>query len=322
MLTDRKVSFARAGSTTVLLLLLLWTAGCEPPKESGTKQEESSKFIRYTVKSYLHTIQILDNLGFTREAFEKGMKRIPRVELTRISSRWSREARDIPVEEKKGIFLRLLASGTLQANEEIAKEREKLLRIVRKMSTGPVSRKESAFLRDLAGKYGVIEKRSDPLLPEGVRELIRRVDIVPPSLVVAQGAVESGWGTSRFAVEGNALFGQWSFSETAIRPKEQRRKLGNYGLARFRTPLDSIRAYLKNLNTHAAYRNFRLEREKLRRAGKPLSGTLLAPTLENYSERGEAYVKELLTVIRANNLSWLDRAELDTRAKVIIHPDA
>jgi uncharacterized FlgJ-related protein len=122
-------------------------------------------------------------------------------------------------------------------------------------------------------------------------------------------------------VEGTALFGQWSFSKSSLKPKEQRTQLGDYGLATFKTPLDSIRAYILNLNTHPAYRRFRKLRAKLRAEGKPLTGTALAPTLDKYSERGEAYVKELLKVIRANHLAWLDHAKLGDNPVIYIHPD-
>ncbi len=322
MLTDTKVCFSYFFRIFVYSFLLLLAAGCESHVHKEKKTLEEPKFIRYTVKSYQQTMQILNNLGYTQERFKKGMKKIPRVELTRISSRWSNESKNIPIEEKKSLFLRLLASGALQALEEIKEERTRLLDILQKISKAPISRKESHWLRKLAKKYKVIKKRSDILTPEKLEELKKRVDIVPPSLILAQGAVESGWGTSRFAIRGNALFGQWSFSKTALKPKEQRRQLGNYGLATFKTPLDSIRSYLLNLNTHPAYRSFRNLRKKLRDEGKLLSGPVLAETLESYSERGKDYIDELLSVIRINNLAWLDRAKLGDNSPIIIHPDA
>jgi len=321
MLTDKKVCFSRIFPIPFITFSLLFFAGCEAPVTKEEKKAEEPKFLRYTVKSYLQTIQILDNLGYTKKAFEKGLETIPEIELTRISSRWSDEAKNIPIEEKKSIFLRLLASGALRADREIAEERRKLMDILKKISEAPVSRNESRWLRELALKYRVIRKRNDILTPEKLKGLTVRVDIVPPSLILAQGAVESGWGTSRFAAEGNALFGQWSFSETSIKPKEQRAELGDYGLAAFKTPLDSIRAYILNLNTHPAYRKFRALRARIRQEGRPLSGTELARTLNTYSERGDAYIEELLKVIRANNLEWLDRAKLGNNAPVIIHPD-
>ena len=123
-------------------------------------------------------------------------------------------------------------------------------------------------------------------------------------------------------MEGNALLGQWSFSDTALKPKEQRSHLGNYGLATFDSPLDSIRSYLLNLNTHPAYRRFRELRARLREENRPLTGMALIHTLDRYSERKEAYIEDLVKLIRTNNLVWLDRAKLQTNRPVVIHPDA
>ncbi|BDY13313.1 glucosaminidase domain-containing protein [Hydrogenimonas cancrithermarum] len=302
-------------------LILLFYAGCESKVEKKETPKEPS-FIRYTVKSYQQTMQILDNLGYTDEAFRKGMKTIPRIVITHISKRWGEKADKIPVPLKKSIFLRLLASEALMANEEVQKEREKLLKIYGELKKGPISRSDTKWLRQLALKYKVLKEKNESLTPKKLDELLKRVDIIPPTLILAQGAVESGWGTSRFAVEGNALFGQWSFSDTALKPKEQRSHLGNYGLATFDSPLDSIRSYLLNLNTHPAYRRFRELRARLRKENRPLTGMALIHTLDHYSERKEAYVEDLIKLIRTNNLAWLDRAKLQTNRPVVIHPDA
>ncbi|WP_457595816.1 glucosaminidase domain-containing protein [Hydrogenimonas sp.] len=315
MFTDRKVWL----SAFWLLPALLFFDGCER-RTAKERPAAEKRMIRYDVSSYRQTLAILDRLGYTAEAFQKGMKTIPRIELTRISKRWDDEAPNLPVKEKKSLFLRLMASGALMADGEVAKERRELLRILDELEKGPITPKQSRWLRNLAVRYKVIEP-GGILTPDKLATLKKRVDIVPPSLIVAQGAIESGWGTSRFAVEGNALFGQWSFSKEAMKPKEQRTRLGDYGLAKFKTPLDSIRAYLLNLNTHPAYRAFRDLRARLRQENRPLKGTELAPTLLRYSERGEAYVEEILRLIRANRLQWLDTARLAPGPVVVIEPD-
>ncbi len=309
----------RFGLWTVLLLFMF--AGCTTRESEERKLTESPKLLYYSVNSYKQTMQILDNIGYTQERFKQGMREIPRVVITRISKRWKKHADKIPVETKKSIFLRLMASGALIANEEVLEERRKLLALTAELSKGPISRKDSAWLRELALKYKVLKERNDILTREKLKELLRRVDIVPPSIIVAQGAVESGWGTSRFAVEGNALFGQWSFSDKALKPKEQRRDLGNYGLATFKSPMDSIRSYLLNINTHPAYRAFRHLRSEMRAHGRPLYGLEMVHTLEHYSERKGEYIDDLNRVIRANGLSWLDTARLKDGRPVIIHPD-
>jgi len=303
---------------TLLLLFLL--NGCESTNHNVTKPADPS-FIQYSVKSYKQTIQILDRLGYTQEKFKKGMKKIPKILITHISMRWGRDAKKIPVSTKKSIFLRLMASEALIANEEVTKERNKLISIVNKIGHSPITRKESEWLRNIAKKYKVIKSASDILSREKIKQLVQRVDTVPPSLMVAQGAIESGWGTSRFAVEGNALFGQWSFSDKALKPKNQRKHLGNYGLATFDTPLDSIRSYILNLNTHPAYKEFRKRRIMLRKANLPLTGLSLTDTLKSYSERGEEYVNNLNHIIKSNHLEWLDYAQLSNEKPVIIHPE-
>ncbi len=321
MFTDRKVCFRLCFALLLAVATLLDFTGCERRAPESQKRPVQPPFIRYTVQSYQQTLRILDELDYSDEAFRRGLKEIPPVLLTKISSRWEEEARNIPVAEKKSLFLRLLAAGALVADEEVRKERKKLLAILKKMKEGRIEREESRWLRNLALKYRVIGKSDDPLTPKKIEELVRRVDVIPPSLILAQGAVESAWGTSRFAVEGNALFGQWSFSKTSMRPREQRKQIGDYGLARFKTPLDSIRAYMLNLNTHPAYRTFRGLRAKMRNRGESLDGYTLAATLTSYSERGEAYVDELRRIIRTNHLQWLDRAKLKKMKPVYIHPD-
>jgi Bax protein len=140
--------------------------------------------------------------------------------------------------------------------------------------------------------------------------MIRRADIIPPSLALAQAAEESGWGTSRFALEGNALFGQWTFAvKGALVPKN--RDAGKAHRVRaFTSLLDAVRAYVRNLNTHKAYRHFRRERQALRQADRQLAGTVLARTLSSYSERGNKYVRTIQSIITGNQLQNLDKARL------------
>jgi uncharacterized FlgJ-related protein len=305
------------------ILLVLFLIISQAIANVGKEEiNQTTPFLRYTVTSHHHTMQILDHIGYTDEAFKRGMSTIPRITITHISSRWGKHANTYPVSIKKSIFLRLLASEALIANEEIEKERSKLLKIYHHLQRGPIARHEDRWLHQLAKKYRIIKNLHAPLTLKQIEALIQRVDIVPPSIILAQGAIESGWGTSRFAVEGNALFGQWSFSKTALKPKEQRHNLGNYGLATFKTPLDAVRAYLLNLNTHPAYLEFRQLRAQLRQENRALSGMTLVHTLKHYSERKEAYVKELIKLIQSNNLVWLDHAKLQDNHPIVIHPDA
>lgn len=137
--------------------------------------------------------------------------------------------------------------------------------------------------------------------------LIQRVDIIPPSLVLAQAANESAWGTSRFAREGNNYFGQWCFSKGCGLVPNQRAEGKVHEVAAFDNPQASVQSYINNLNTHAAYQGLREIRANLREQNKPLSGAALANGLVRYSERGQAYVDELQAMIRHNQLDMLDQ---------------
>lgn len=139
---------------------------------------------------------------------------------------------------------------------------------------------------------------------------MQRVDIIPPSLALAQAAKESGWGTSRFARNGNALFGQWTWDEDqGMEPKD--RPEGTDHLVReFDTLLDSVEAYMLNLNRHRAYRELRSLRAGMRKRGEPIDGISLAGGLESYSELGMEYVERIRSMIDLNQLLALDNAEL------------
>ena len=136
-----------------------------------------------------------------------------------------------------------------------------------------------------------------------------RMDEIPVSLAIAQAAKETGWGTSRFAQEGNALFGQWTWSGEGLKPKEAD---GNEGhkVMKFNVLQASVRAYQRNLNTHSSYKNFRLARAQLRDTGKPLDSILLSQFLEHYAETGNEYVEVLKKIIKQNNLKDFDDAKL------------
>jgi Bax protein len=140
--------------------------------------------------------------------------------------------------------------------------------------------------------------------------LISRVDVIPPALALAQAAEESGWGTSRFAKEGNAIFGQWTFALRSGLTPLKRDQGKKHQVKVFDSLIDSVRAYTVNLNSHRAYKGFRNTRQDLRRAGVPLDSQALVGKLHKYSERGQAYVSALRELINFNDLSPLDGARL------------
>ena len=211
------------------------------------------------------------------------------------------------VKMRKRLFFRTLLPLILQANEEILLDKSRMIELRNLLKAGkkidPINR---LWLLVLFDRYNV--KRFD------WKSLAYRVDIIPPSLALAQAAEESGWGSSRFVKLGNAIFGEWT-NETLggiIPLKRDRDK--SHSVRAFRTLSDSVKAYVKNLNTHLAYRKMRAARFSLQKQGQRPGGLLLAKFLEKYSERGPAYVKTISSIIRANKLSRLDSVRLAKEA--------
>ncbi|WP_281212500.1 glucosaminidase domain-containing protein [Shewanella insulae] len=249
-------------------------------------------------------IALFDSLGYNQAGWQAGNREVPRLTFEAVSERWQQTSSQIPVQLKKMVFFRLMAPLILVANEQILLERQAIAQ----------AELDAPELLALARKYRLLTDDSGSLTEEQRQQLLARVDIMPPSLVLAQAAEESGWATSRFTVEGNAFFGQWDFSGKGMTPKAQRKELGNYGLARFDTPLASVQGYLFNLNTNAAYQSLRGLRAQLRAANKPITGLVLAGTLDKYSERGQAYIDGIREMIRYNRLEQVDEAYLSDRA--------
>lgn len=243
---------------------------------------------------------LLSGLNYSDAIWLKGIQEVPRVTFNKVSSKWQKESQHLPVEQKKSIFLRLMLSLILIANEEILQERQFV-------ETAKLS---SSKLIKIAIKYRIIESEVPALHGSHRKMLLERINIIPPSLALAQAAEESGWATSRFVIEGNAFFGQWDFSGKGIKPKQQRSELGNYGIKRFDSPLDSVRGYMLNINSGAAYETLRKLRAFQLKTKKQLSGYELATSLENYSERGHAYVQGIQHLIEYNKLARLDQVKL------------
>ncbi len=245
---------------------------------------------------------------------------VPHVMITAISDRWRVNAQKMPVPQKKEIFYRLLLPLVVHANDLVLDRRESLERARRTIASGEtLSADDLASLRqgtillriikedpegDSEGDFGA---SSDELL-EVIDEALYKLDVIPAGLVLGQAAYESGYGTSRFAVEGNALFGQWTYGGEGLVPAQQRKQLGDHRIAAYEWPFDSVRGYVLNLSSHPAYEDFRRMRAELKAAGKPLTSMALVDGLSRYSERGQEYVDTLKGIIRVNGLSIADGA--------------
>ena len=136
-----------------------------------------------------------------------------------------------------------------------------------------------------------------------------RMDEIPVSLAIAQAAKETGWGTSRFALKGNALFGQWTWSGEGLKPKNAEQGK-DHKVMRFNSLQLSVRAYLRNLNTHKSYKNLRKARTDLRNKNKALDSLILSKYLDKYAETGSQYVEVIKKIIKQNNLKDFDEARL------------
>ena len=210
--------------------------------------------------------------------------------------------------QRKDMFVAMILPLVLRENDEIAANRARLMDISARVSEDvKLPADDRLWLAAMAERYDTD--------PANLAELARRLDIVPPSLALAQAAEESGWGTSRFANEGNALFGQRTYGTDGMAPQViiQGRIAETFRVRAYRDLGGAVRSYIHNLNTHPAYAQFRKERAKKRAADQSLTGHALAETLMRYSERGSDYVKTLQSLIRANRLNDFDKARLGDR---------
>ena len=202
------------------------------------------------------------------------------------------------VNEKKETFLQILLPLVVAENEKIEEDREHLLKILK----GNESTKNKKWLNKKYKAFKVSDKN--------INELIEKIDIIPTSIALAQAAKESGWGTSRFALEGNAIYGQWTWSGDGIEPLEKT-KDQNHKILKFPLLRASVKAYINNLNTHRGYKGFREKRAELRKQNKKLSGIELIHELENYAQTGKEYTKILEKIIKQNNLDELENVTID-----------
>lgn len=243
--------------------------------------------------------RLYQDMGYGLDKVADEGHQVPRIFLASVPQGLTHTT-DVTV--KKSVFLRTLLPLILRTNEGIAADRARIQEIVDRRADGRVHPADERWLAETADAYGL--KSVDP------KKMLLRIDVIPPSLALAQAAEESGWGTSRFARQGNALFGQWTWdAENALVPRD-RKSGATHGIKTFPSLLQAVKAYARNLNTHRAYGEFRTARAAMRRAGSDLQGPALARTLTRYSERGDDYIKTLHIIMEANQLAALDTAAL------------
>ncbi len=207
------------------------------------------------------------------------------------------------VKKKKQAFFSYMLPLVRAANEEVLLERQ----LVQYWADGgSLNGDEQQQIQQLLSRYRITLDDED----QQQALLLRRVNVIPPSLVLAQAANESGWGTSRFAREGNNLFGEWCFSAGCGMIPEARHGNARHEVRRFETPLDSVRSYILNLNSHPRYRELRDLRLKSINEKGYVSGQYLVAGLSSYSERGHEYIDEIRNMIQFNKLGRYDQQQL------------
>jgi|TARA_B110000503_G_C7105517_1_gene395745 Bax protein len=202
--------------------------------------------------------------------------------------------------EKKRAFFAYLQPEIQRQNEIILKEREMVFSLQKVMlQQQDFNQYQQEVFNQLAKKYQFTGDKKLSL-EQTLNTLIRRVDTIPEALVLVQAANESGWGASRFAQQGYNFFGLWCFKKGCGFVPKQRNDNAVHEVAKFRDLSHAVMTYTRNLNRHYAYKDLRMIRQNLRQADKPVSAKALAAGLSSYSERGQAYIDELLSMLRVN----------------------
>jgi Bax protein len=228
-----------------------------------------------------------------------GMAEVPRIEPARLPP-WSAR---MPEAERREAFLRTVLPIILAVDEEIASDRQRLWDLDHRQRTGKtLDADQRLWLMVAAERYRVEI--------DNMEELKRRMDIIPPSLALAQAAVDSNWGTSDAARNANALFSDGSEARAAPTQRSTGQKAPSRAVRPFANLTEATRAYAHAFNTLPQFRSFRDERDRMRKAGLPLEGTALADRIAT-SQRDGGYLDQLLSVIRTNDLVAFDRARLE-----------
>jgi len=240
------------------------------------------------------TSNLFDDLGYDLKSVRAGQKVKP-IYLTKLPKDLNTLGN---TNKKRDLFIKIILPLILDENNKITEDRKKLFKIIGK-NFNTVG--ERVWLKRRFREYKVED--------QDLAKLKMRMDIIPVSIAIAQAANESGWGTSRFALEGNALFGQWTWSKKGISPKNKDPDQ-SHKILQFQILKASVRAYKNNLNTHSAYKEFRETRAKFRQEDKRIIGLDLTKHLKNYASIGEKYVIIIESIIEKNSLTDFDKANL------------
>ena len=287
----------------------------EVKKPENKKEKNSKEQPKLEVKRKSVDEVILPNLNLKTETvlnlfkdveYDLGKVRAQKLVKPIYFTQFPRDLNDLQSTKlKKETFIKIVLPLIVAENERILADRDKLLTVSKKKFTTDL---EKQWIRQKLLEYKV--KKGN------LKELIVRMDIIPTSIAIAQAAKESGWGTSRFALEGNAIFGQWTWSGQGIAPLD-RASNKNHKILKFPILRASVKAYQNNLNTHKSYSKFRQKRLALREKNKKIKGLELTETLNNYAQTGSEYTKKLNQIITQNRLMDFEPVKLVNSVKKI-----
>jgi len=210
--------------------------------------------------------------------------------------------KDLTVPERKEIFIKILLADIARNNNKILEDRDHIIRINNRISNKKnISEQEQAWLENIYKTYSCKTNNT--------KDLLMKVDIIPPSMAIAQSIVESGWGTSKFAIEGNSLFGEHYSSKAS--GKFITANNSDIKLRAFTNIYEAVKSYSLNINKHKAYQMFREMRFEMRKNKRNINSLELVETLVSYSELKDEYIQYLKNIIKHNSLQKLDSLKLE-----------
>lgn len=292
----------------------LWLANWQIDK--SRQQNSPIKMVKnIQLHDGIYAIKLLASYGFDINQIRQNKATVPEVYFANLPRELTR-IKDTRI--KKELFFSSLLPPILKVNDTIRQDRKKLKKITLKLTIGTdVTEPEYYWLTQKLVQYKIkvrdvqdFEARAGGILDE----LLGRMNIIPPELALAQAAQESGWGTSRFAQKGNALYGQWTWGSGCGMVPAQRAEGKTHRMKCFKNIIDAVDSYMLNLNTHKAYTALRRERRAFR-DDQIIDVLPLVNTLTSYSEEGQEYVEKIKNIIRINKLNDFNKAQLKTRAR-------
>jgi len=285
-------------SSALVLLLALYSLAVMPPAPLPETDSHPSLQPTTMVEDARRLSSYYDFIGYDLSAIRLGAATVPRV----VARTLPKDFKQIDsAAHRKTLFIKTLLPLVLQVNERIISDRRRVIALRKLVESGrKLPTKARFWLADRERRYRVEKGDFETLLD--------RMDVIPPSIALAQSAEETGWGTSRFARHGQALFGQEAYRDHVAQMAP--RNGADYKIRVFDDLMTSVVTYIYNLNIHPAYREFRLARAAMRSEDGALDAHELAGHLSRYSERGQDYIDTILAIIRQNDLDELDSAAL------------